>query len=589
MRRLHQSIELPENGSYSSGLRSLVSYTLTPDAAARPSFSDVLTHECLANTEESHPTSILSELVKVYYSWLYGGGQRASLFMPGGAAAGEIPGSLTTSDEDWNFSASEKFENRMSTVLNIPDISDLTQYYSMEDDSTPKAQKAAATGDLSAEDKANFEERVLRGADLSNIFDQNKPDYNYVTKSDFIPIQQRRVSDLPLRAMAEERPYSIANQVIDLGDFDSSNYAAVTQAKDEKIKLADAATIKANRGNSKLFSDTTSSETLTAKPSTSTYDRPNPTSSETPRPATQDFSFPPKEWSTREQAAEEGETAEASQPRDPAKHNTMEWSFASAMSEAEKDEAKPSPAAPEEEEGPKAKKHDTMQWSFQSAMAEASTAGPSTSTTTSPPAPQPSRRAPPPLLRSITEPMGGDLSRPSTSHSETSHPALADEADPFALDTTAEHPAAVRSALDERGLASFYGRHRAGGVLAAGPEGGMPVGEGGQGEDEDEEGEREDEEGGGEGDVVTMPAIHGVDPRALDAGAPPAALEGELERLLADFQGMLGGAGMAVGVVERRRGREREREGRRGRGTGRGREVEREGERESEWEDEEEE
>ncbi|ERF74512.1 hypothetical protein EPUS_03950 [Endocarpon pusillum Z07020] len=239
------------------------------EVTTRPSFSDVLAHEYLANTEETHPTRILSELVKVYYSWLYGGGQRASLFMPGGAAAASAPESLTTSDEEWNFSATDNFKKRMSSVLNIPDFSDLSEMQSMEGDSTPKAPRAAATGELSSEEQANFEERVRRGADLSNIFDPNKPNYEYVTKKDFVPIQQRRVSDLPLRAMSEERPYSIANQVIDLGEYDSSNYASVSQTKDEKIKLADAATIKANRGNSKLYLDVPTSETSTTKPTMS--------------------------------------------------------------------------------------------------------------------------------------------------------------------------------------------------------------------------------------------------------------------------------------------------------------------------------
>lgn len=597
MRRLNQSVELPENGNYSSGLRSLVSYALTPDAATRPSFSDVLAHEYLANTEETHPTTILSELVKVYYSWLYGGGQRASLFMPGGAVAGDTPGSLTSSDEDWNFSATDSFEHRMSTVLNIPDFSDLSDMQNLGGNSTPKAAKLAARGELSAEEKANFEERVRRGADLSNIFDRDKPDYEYVTKTDFIPVERRRVSDLPLRAMSEERPYSIANQVIDLGDFDSSNYASVTQAKDEKIKLADAATIKANRGNSKLYLDLPASEMLTAKPSISTSEGLTAVN-DSSRPATQDFSFPPKEWHKRDQAAEKDGIAGPSRSRNPAKHKTMEWSFASAMSEAQNEDATPSFTSEEAETQSKPKKHDTMQWSFQSAMAEAS----GTFSIVDQPRQQQqqqqqeqqeqqqqlqrtSRRAPPPLIRSITEPVGTDQSLPrsSISHSESDSTSINDEADPFALDDADnEYPslaasAAIQQALDERGISSFYGRARGEGLLLRR----MPEGEGGRVEDEEDEDE-EDEEveaaAAAATTTVTMPEIHGVDARAMDGEAPPSALESELDRLLAEFRGVLGGAEAAMAVVERR-GRERERE--------RGRE--RKGEGESDWEDDEEE
>ena len=45
MRRLNKSIELPENEDFPEALRSLVSYTLTPDAKNRPSMRDVLGHE----------------------------------------------------------------------------------------------------------------------------------------------------------------------------------------------------------------------------------------------------------------------------------------------------------------------------------------------------------------------------------------------------------------------------------------------------------------------------------------------------------------------------------------------------------------
>ena len=87
MRRLKQAIALPEDEDFSDDLRALVSYTLSPDVASRPSMKDVLKHDFLKETEETHPTNILSELVQTYYAWLFSGGQRVSLFMPGGAAA----------------------------------------------------------------------------------------------------------------------------------------------------------------------------------------------------------------------------------------------------------------------------------------------------------------------------------------------------------------------------------------------------------------------------------------------------------------------------------------------------------------------
>ncbi|KAK5275096.1 hypothetical protein LTR40_013648, partial [Exophiala xenobiotica] len=67
MRRLKESIALPQDQDFSDELRSLVSSTLTPDVASRPGMVKVLQHDFLKDTEETYPTSILSELVLTYY------------------------------------------------------------------------------------------------------------------------------------------------------------------------------------------------------------------------------------------------------------------------------------------------------------------------------------------------------------------------------------------------------------------------------------------------------------------------------------------------------------------------------------------
>jgi hypothetical protein len=68
---------------------------------------------------------------------------------------------------------------------------------------------------------------------------------------DFRPqIEGRRVSDLRSRAMAEDRPSTIASNVIDLGDFDSEDYVMAAPTE-ETIQLADAVPIRAKRSDPK--------------------------------------------------------------------------------------------------------------------------------------------------------------------------------------------------------------------------------------------------------------------------------------------------------------------------------------------------
>ena len=130
--------------------------------------------------------------------------------------------------DDWNFSMTQDFEKRVSTILEIPDLSDLSAE-ELEGEATPKQPKdtIGTPNSMTTAQKANFESRVNRGAaDLSNLFDHSGPEYEFKTKTDFVPIPEpRRTSDLPFRAMAEDRPTSIASNVIDLGDFDEEDYA----------------------------------------------------------------------------------------------------------------------------------------------------------------------------------------------------------------------------------------------------------------------------------------------------------------------------------------------------------------------------
>ncbi len=603
MRRQKTSIELPETEEYPQGLRSLVSQTLSPDPINRPSMSDVLEHPYVADTEDSHTTDSLKELVNAYYTWIVSGGQRTSLFIPGGAFVSDAPGSLPASDDEWNFSTTADYDKRISTILNI-DIPQVVEPFDPRSPEGEKTPKVSQSEELTAAQKANFEERVRRGAtDLTNLFDQDKPSYEYKTKTDFRPITERRVSDLPFRAMAEDRPPSIASNEIDLGDFDSSNYATIAPTK-----LADAPTIRAKRGEPNRGGSSTNVTPL--KSGLATDEDYLTTQHITDRPATQDFSFPPKEWKHDEEqrpATAMGTTADVHTRKDTRK--TMDWSFDMAMSDVEPESED---IEPEVSDTKTAKKHDTMQWSFSQAMAETG----ATIATIQTPA------RPAPVLRTMTMPVTSseidtteaELPRPSTATSEAmSETSFAgSEADPFGLDSGAPGYPVPRD-LDQRGMSEYY--HTEGTTLTsemtlpynntvAGPAPfmmGPPARIGDEGfpgpsgttitpvpvadaprsrkrrgfRKQKKKSSSENEEtttspdspaspessvaasfvGGRQ--TVTLPKINPPNAAALDVRASNEELEREFGSMLGNFGEVLKGAGKAMGLGRRRRGSRR--------------------------------
>ncbi|KAK5553064.1 hypothetical protein LTR46_008777 [Exophiala xenobiotica] len=599
MRRLKESIALPQDQDFSDELRSLVSSTLTPDVASRPGMVKVLQHDFLKDTEETYPTSILSELVLTYYKWANLGGQRVSLFMPGGAAAAsteDLDADPESADE-WNFSMTEGFERRASAILEIPDFSDLSMNEAMEGEDTPRGLAKASAGlplhEMTAVQKANFEARVQRGADLSNLFDPNKPAYEYQTKTDFIPIpEQRRISDLPFRAMAEDRPSSIASNVIDLGDFDESDYAVVTAPKtddtiqttyagtpmrEETIRLADASTLREKRANSKGPREPIN-QSLTARRTSSAEAEELPSTT-----STHDFAITQEEWTVKgkNRAPELQEPAEITSSRPG--HATMDWSFASAMSEA----SIPQINEPENSEGDshntpdaadmeqRARKHATMEWSFSSAMAEAN-ASPSNgeiidSSPPTQPTPGPSRPTPTraPLVRQMTMPVTiGDFAqaeeqeipRPSTALSEaySDVSASSTDIDPFGLEREEDdHPGPETVDEDVEMGRHYYGRGRSmysdrgdsTPLTANGPsrytlvppaERGVRV----------SGGSTSTATGTAERPVVDVPPASPPSAAVMSSGASPERVARELIRMLEGMQGSLNAAREVVGGLE---------------------------------------
>ena len=114
----------PEEG-FSQGLCDLVAYVLQLEPERRPSMDDVLQHPWIYETEETHPTTTLRELIRVYEDWASSGGQRQSLIQPFGAAAAEFPED-PKDFEDWRFSVVSIGEAVYDNVDNLDRATDPT-------------------------------------------------------------------------------------------------------------------------------------------------------------------------------------------------------------------------------------------------------------------------------------------------------------------------------------------------------------------------------------------------------------------------------------------------------------------------------
>ena len=353
-RQLNRTKPKLDKEGYSDELKDLISFSLDSDPRSRPTMADILKHSFIAGTEESHPTSSLGKLVQMYYQWSQRGGQRISLFNPGGAAAAEFPNQEDTFEGDWNFSTTDGFEQRFS-VINLDELA--ASLAELEDQINPTTEFPERESldepretEMSTDDKANFDERVRRGATaMEGLFDEEKPDYKYETKNDFVPVEQRRPqSDLPLRTDTDRSSVMSTFIDIDIGSFDSSHYAAATTTA-QPIQLADADTIKANRSSGRQQRNSNDARSrsssgglndnqdLTFQPQTG------------PRPPTMDWKFPGFMQAPKEEESEskpEGDATPEAKPTEleqPDKRATMEWTF--PMMGAPAEEAQPAASA----------------------------------------------------------------------------------------------------------------------------------------------------------------------------------------------------------------------------------------------------
>ncbi|KAK4197879.1 putative serine/threonine-protein kinase [Triangularia verruculosa] len=102
-----------DGDQYSDEIKDLVAFCLVEDPAKRPTVEQVQRHRYIANTEATHPTSNLANLVKAYKLWEGQGGIRKSLFAPVGAQGPSDYTSTALANDEWNFSTTVDFDQQL--------------------------------------------------------------------------------------------------------------------------------------------------------------------------------------------------------------------------------------------------------------------------------------------------------------------------------------------------------------------------------------------------------------------------------------------------------------------------------------------
>ncbi|KAJ4287974.1 hypothetical protein N0V90_011989 [Kalmusia sp. IMI 367209] len=344
----HKTIQwdLPDTGvpvlegeQYSDTLKDFVSFILQANPQDRPTPDRILEHPFLLDSAKMFPTVLLVKLVEDYYKWEHEGGARASLFNPYGAQAPDpLAPEIEGDDDDWTFSTSDEFENRLSRAFPDPFTAAPGQMFTGMNMPPPDDE------DRFAKLQASFrEEQIDRGKErLNRLFDMDKSPYRY---SGIDPTGNGRPpSDLILRDFNPGAPNR--ETVIDL------DFAAPIVTDVPSIDLGEVPTLKANRMQKLLREMELEDEErdrfdqddqLTKR---ATRDWKFPTANEESNRRTQDWKFPSmteqpnrrtQDWKFPAMPEEPNrQTRDFKFPAMPPKPNraTREWTFDAAMAEA---------------------------------------------------------------------------------------------------------------------------------------------------------------------------------------------------------------------------------------------------------------
>lgn len=294
---------LDEAGNYSDGLRDFVAFCLDSNPATRPSADQILQHPYIAGTSRTYPTKTVAALIERYTIWEFKGGQRTSLFNPGGAAAPlsaeEHSEQVDHDADDWNFSTSDSFNQEFGRRY--------SQFMLGQNDEFTLDVPAGAglpplqTKDLSVFEqiqKEHQEKSATRGEmSLDRLFNPGAAPYELHTPVEPTPTADH-TSDLPLRNMGAGAPRESTLMI----DLDAS--PTYDSAPTFNFDFDDIPTIKAKSRRSLPYDEDEEEE--------DTYQY----GAQDDKRATKDWKFPVLTPTAKA----------AAQP----KRATMEWTFSNA-------------------------------------------------------------------------------------------------------------------------------------------------------------------------------------------------------------------------------------------------------------------
>jgi serine/threonine protein kinase len=300
-------------GDYSEGLCDFVAFCLNNDPKARPTAEEILQHPFIADTEQTHPTNSLIALIERYAMWEFKGGQRASLFNPGGAAAPVSADEIEddqTNDFDWNFSLSEGytrgFTRRISQMY--PEGLEGLLQDTPTDSGLPQLQTKNLTV-FEQIQKEHKEKSATRGEmSLDRLFNPESVPYAMHAAPVVPESLPEVVSDLPLRDPAEGNSMRESTIMIDLDAEPDYTSEPVFN-----FNFDDLPTVKARAKHS--FADDDDDDEKEEEEDNYQYGQYNDD-----KRATKDWAFPGRPAA-----------APAANAATVPKRATMDWSFATAQ------------------------------------------------------------------------------------------------------------------------------------------------------------------------------------------------------------------------------------------------------------------
>lgn len=239
---LKSNVPRLEGDTFSAGLRDFVAHCLVENPSSRPTAHELQQHSYIQETETSHPTSSLVDLIKAFKAWEASGGSRKSLFYPGGAAGLQDSAETPAGDDEWNFSTSDEFDESVGGDFDEQDIINVyggSVNFNLGGEGQSNTGSKPRAGERGAGRRRPPNVLAPMKAPIEKLFDPNtvssyqqNSDSHYGRVPVQAPVQQpvQPKSDLVLRDNTAQPP--MRESVIDLGDHDAETGISTFQNLD---------------------------------------------------------------------------------------------------------------------------------------------------------------------------------------------------------------------------------------------------------------------------------------------------------------------------------------------------------------------